>query len=193
MAQSQRAGSIDDRLPYLRGLTAIGSGLNTAGGALVLGQLDQRYAAQFPRLLPLILIVAGFLIFLGAQIYYKRTYGVIIPPTRSRAEKTALAVIIFFCLAAAYLDLQQVARISFLGLAGAGASLSIRLSPRTSFRRYFAGVALIEAIISILPLFGLFDGVPPLALGSAAIAVSSIIGGILDHLQFVRLIKAVKG
>jgi hypothetical protein len=67
------------------------------------------------------------------------------------------------------------------------------LNPRTSFRRYFAGVALIEAIISILPLFGLFGGAPPLALGSAAIGVSSIIGGILDQLQFVRLIKAVKG
>jgi hypothetical protein len=193
MAQSKPAGPIDDRLPYLRGLSEIGSGLTTAGGALILGQLDQRYAAQFPRVLPLILIVAGFLIFLGAQIYYKRAYGVIMPPTRSAAEKIALAVIVFLGLAAAYLDIQQVARISFLGLVGAGASLYIGLNPRTSFRRYFAGIALIEAIISILPLFGLFGGVPPLALGSAAIAVSSIIGGILDHLQFVRLIKAVKG
>jgi hypothetical protein len=193
MAQSERAGPIDDRLPYLRGLSEIGSGLNTAGGALILGQLDRRFAAQFSQVLALILLVAGLLIFVGAQIYYKRTYGVIMPPTRSTAEKIALAAIIFVCLAAAYLDLQQVARISFLGLAGAGASLYIGLNPRTSFRRYFVGVALIEAIISLLPLVGLFGGTPPLALGSAAIAVGAIIGGILDHLQFVRLIKAVKG
>jgi hypothetical protein len=123
MAQSERAGSIDNRLPYLRGLYEISSGLNTAGGALILGQLDQRFAAQFSLVLALILMVAGVLIFIGAQIYYKRAYGFIMPPTRSAAEKIALVAIVFVGLAAAYLDFQQVARISFLGLAGAGASL----------------------------------------------------------------------
>lgn len=169
---------------YLQGLRLVPFGLWTV--AFAAGWFGRQGDCTFS--LPTLILV--IILYKLVGVYYDRHFGRV---ERSLADRRldwiSLAVAIPAIWLAVWIDATGRLPISLLALALAGFLLVVHLRSPGGYRRYYAVLAALLALLSLTPLAlgqAPKDVSPPVL---AALGGAYIVGGVLDHLVLARSLK----